>query len=92
MPLNKALQEYAGSKNKKALINLLSPMQLAAESSPLMHELINSGDIYHPLAWNPHESYQFLQEVKVDCKKDFVFLSDTKTRKYEFSQKMKKVW
>lgn len=65
LPLNKALQEYAGSKNKKALINLLSPMQLAAESSPLMHELIDSGDIYHPLAWTPHESYQFLQEVSL---------------------------
>jgi len=31
-PLSRALQEYAGAKNKKALIRLLSPVQLAAES------------------------------------------------------------
>lgn len=62
-PLNKALEEYAGTRNKKALINLLSPIQLASESSLLIKELIDSGDIYHPLAWSPNECYQFLGEV-----------------------------
>jgi non-specific serine/threonine protein kinase len=65
LPLGKALQEYAGAKNKKALIHLLSPVQQASQSSELIHELIDSGDIYHPLAWSAEETYQFLKEVAV---------------------------
>ncbi|MBT4522747.1 MAG: ATP-dependent helicase, partial [Halieaceae bacterium] len=38
-PLSRALQEYAGAKNKKALIRLLSPVHLAAQSSPVIKDL-----------------------------------------------------
>ena len=62
-PLSKALQEYAGAKNKKGLINLLSPVHLASEKSGLVKELVDSGDIYHPLAWTPPQAYRFLKEV-----------------------------
>jgi non-specific serine/threonine protein kinase len=62
-PLSRALQEYAGTKNKKALIRLLSPIQLAAESSPMIKDLLDTGDLYHPLAWSPGEAYAFLKEA-----------------------------
>ncbi|HDY82065.1 MAG TPA: DEAD/DEAH box helicase [Halieaceae bacterium] len=62
-PLGRALQEYAGAKNKKALIRLLSPVQLAAQSSPMIKDLVDSGDIYHPLAWSPEEAYGFLKDA-----------------------------
>jgi SNF2 family DNA or RNA helicase len=62
-PLSRALQEYAGAKNKKALIRLLSPVQLAAESSPVIKDLVDTGDIYHPLAWSPEEAYSFLKDA-----------------------------
>jgi hypothetical protein len=62
-PLSRALQEYAGAKNKKALIRLLSPIQLAADSSPMIKDLLDTGDIYHPLAWSPGEAYAFLKEA-----------------------------
>lgn len=61
--LSRALQEYAGTKNKKSLIRLLSPVQLATESSSLIKELVDSGDIYHPLAWSPKEAYEFLKDA-----------------------------
>jgi non-specific serine/threonine protein kinase len=64
-PLSKALQEYAGAKNKNALIKLLSPIQSASESSELLRQLVDSGDIYEPLAWTPPEAYQFLRDVPV---------------------------
>jgi non-specific serine/threonine protein kinase len=64
-PLSKALQQYAGAKDKKALINLLSPVQLASEKSPLVRELVESGDIYQALAWTPPQAYRFLKEVPV---------------------------
>jgi len=62
-PLSRALQEYAGAKNKKALIRLLSPVQLAAQSSPVIKDLVDTGDIYHPLAWSPEEAYSFLVDA-----------------------------
>ena len=62
-PLAKALQEYAGAGNKPALIRLLSPVQRASESSVLIRELVESGDLYHPLAWTPAETYEFLKET-----------------------------
>lgn len=62
-PLRTALQEYAAAKDRPALIRLLTPVQRAAESSALIKELVESGDIYHPLAWTPNEAYAFLREV-----------------------------
>ena len=62
-PLGHALQEYAGAKNKKALIRLLSPVQLAAQSSSLIRELVDTGDIYHPLAWSSEDAYTFLKSA-----------------------------
>jgi len=62
-PLGRALQEYAGARNKQSLIRLLSPVQRTAESSALIRELVESGDLYHPLAWTPAEAYEFLKET-----------------------------
>ena len=41
-PLGRALQEYAGQRNKKALISLLSPVQAASEKSPFIRKLVDS--------------------------------------------------
>jgi non-specific serine/threonine protein kinase len=62
-PLSRALQEFAGAKNKQALVRLLGPVQLASEQSTLVKELVDSGDIYQPLAWTPREAYRFLKDV-----------------------------
>lgn len=62
-PLGKALQEYAGERNKKALIQLLSPVHLASERSDFIKEMVESGEVFHPLAWTPGEAYRFLKDV-----------------------------
>ncbi len=62
-PLSESLREYAGAKNKRALVNLLTPVQLAAQKSGLVKDLVESGDLYQPLAWTPHEAYRFLREI-----------------------------
>lgn len=62
-PLGRALQQYAGAKNREMLLALLAPLQRAAETSALVKELVDSGDIYHPLAWRPHDAYRFLKET-----------------------------
>jgi non-specific serine/threonine protein kinase len=62
-PLGKALQEYAGERNKEALINLLSPVHRASEKVDFVKDLVDSGDVFHPLAWTPGEAYRLLQSV-----------------------------
>jgi superfamily II DNA or RNA helicase len=62
-PLHKALQQYAGAKDKKTLLKLLAPLHAASEHSPFIKKLTDSGDVFQPLAWTPREAYQFLKEV-----------------------------
>jgi len=62
-PLGKALEEYAGQQDKKALIKLLTPVQRASEQSVVVRELLESGDIYQALAWEASQAYRFLQDV-----------------------------
>ena len=65
LPLGRALENYAGAKNRKKLLALLSPLSRAAEQSEWIRELVDSGDIYHPLSWTPGEAYRFLREVEL---------------------------
>jgi len=62
-PLGKALEEYAGQRNKTALIRLLSPVQRASERSDFVKKLVDSGDVFHALAWTPQEAYRLLTNV-----------------------------
>ena len=62
-PLGKALQEYTGERNKEALINLLEPVYRASERVDFVREMVDSGDIFHPLAWTPAEAYRLLKNV-----------------------------
>jgi len=62
-PLSKALEQYAGSRNKQALVRLLSPVHQASEKSDFIRELVESGDLFHPLLWTPSEAHRFLQEA-----------------------------
>ena len=64
-PLNKALQRYAGTANRAVLLSLLAPIHKAAERSSLVRELADSNEVYHPLAWTPHDAYRFLQDIPV---------------------------
>ena len=63
LPLSKALQEYAGAKNKPALINLLTPVQRSAEKSTLIRELVDASAIYQPQVWTPRQAYRFLKDI-----------------------------
>jgi len=65
IPLGRALQEYAGAKNRNALLRLLSPVQNASEKSEIIRRLTESGSIYRPQAWKPEEAYRFLKEIPV---------------------------
>ena len=61
--LNKALQDYAGEANKQALYHLLKPIYEAGKQCEWIRELLESHDIYHPMAWTIAEAYQLLQSI-----------------------------
>ena len=65
LPLGKALQEYAGVSNKSKLLQLLLPVQKGAASSLFLKSLVDSGDVFHPLAWTPHDALTFLKEIPI---------------------------
>lgn len=63
LPLSQALREYAGANNRQALLRLLEPVHAAGTRCGWVKELLESSDIYHPLAWTPQEAYPFLKDV-----------------------------
>jgi non-specific serine/threonine protein kinase len=63
LPLSQALREYAGADNREALLRLLEPVYEASTRCSWVKELLESNDIYHPLAWTPEEAYPFLKGV-----------------------------
>lgn len=65
LPLKSALQEYAGAGHRKRLVSLLKPIRDASERLPWVRELLESKDIYHPLAWSPGEAHRLLRDVPV---------------------------
>ena len=65
LPLSQALREYAGADNRQALLRLLEPVNEAGNRCPWVKELLESGDIYHPLAWSPEEAYPFLKDLSL---------------------------
>ena len=63
LPLGKALQEYAGARNRERLLSLLMPVQRAAEHCPWLKAMVDAGEIFHPLRWSPQQALQFLKDV-----------------------------
>ncbi len=62
-PLGRALEEYAGARNKKMLVNLLTPVQRAAERCAWVKELVDTGQVFAPLAWTPNEAHRLLSDA-----------------------------
>ena len=63
LPLGRALQEYAGARNRERLLSLLLPVQRAAEHCPWLKTLVATGEIFHPLRWSPEEAFQLLKDL-----------------------------
>ena len=61
LPLKNALMEYEDDNGK--LLQLLSTVHKAASGSRLIAELLDSGDIFHPIGLLSDEAYTFLTEV-----------------------------
>ena len=62
-PLSAALAEFSGGHRKAQLLSLLLPVQRAAQQCEWLHEMVEAGEIYHPLRWLPEDALRFLRDV-----------------------------
>jgi len=63
LPLKHALQEYGNDSDK--LLELMATVHLASQRSALLTELIETGELFHPLAWSAGEAFLFLSEIPI---------------------------
>jgi len=59
LPMKRAIDLF----DDEALVSLLSTVYRAASESELVDGLVESGELFHPLAWDSGEAFQFLKEV-----------------------------
>ena len=64
LPLRKALEQHAGTGNRPALVKLLAPVHKAAESCEWVKDLVESGEVYRPMAWTAAQAFRLLRSVE----------------------------
>ena len=62
-PLKNALLEF--KDDQKKLLSLLSAVAKAADASPLIGDLMESGELFSPLRFTAQEAYTFLSEIPI---------------------------
>lgn len=60
LPLKTAIKEYG--ENSEKLLELLATVYLAGKESPMINNLLESGELFQPLAWTADEAFVFLKE------------------------------
>ncbi len=63
LPLKHAIKEY--SRDSEKMLELLSAVHVAAGKSDLISELIETGELFYPLAWPAGEAFKFLKEIPI---------------------------
>jgi superfamily II DNA or RNA helicase len=63
LPLRHALEEFGGDARKQ--LQALKAIHSAAKKSPWLKKLLDSGEVFHPLAWTPNQAHRFLMDVPV---------------------------
>src|SRR5712671_3271628 len=64
LPLGRALQEYAGARNRERLLSLLMPVQRAADKCDWLKTMVDAREIFHPLRWTPQQALRLLKDVQ----------------------------
>ncbi|WP_404300109.1 SNF2 helicase-associated domain-containing protein [Alicycliphilus denitrificans] len=62
VPLSQALKEFSGTRKKAQPLSLLMPVQRAAADCAWIAEMVEAGEIYHPLRWEVPDAVRFLTD------------------------------
>lgn len=63
LPLQKALEYYAGVKNRAVLVKLLEPIQTASQRCEWIAKMVADQSIFAPAAWSSERAYGLLRDV-----------------------------
>ena len=63
VPLGQALREYVGARAKPQLEALLAPVRRASAQCPWLSEIVESGELFHPLRWTPEDALRLLADT-----------------------------
>ena len=63
LPLKNALHEYVNDNEK--LLELLATVHLAAKRSQVVADLLETGELFHPIAWTSKNAFSFLKEIPI---------------------------
>jgi superfamily II DNA or RNA helicase len=61
--LGQALREYAGARAKAQLATLLAPVRRAADACPWLSEMVERGELFHPLRWTAGDAHRLLADT-----------------------------
>jgi superfamily II DNA or RNA helicase len=62
VPLGQALREYAGARAKAQMQALLAPVRRAADACPWLSDMIEKGELFHPLRWTAADALRLLAD------------------------------
>lgn len=65
LPLKYALKIFEDNKDDESLRSLLAIIHLAEQKSDLISELLETGELFHPLAWTKAKADQFIKEIQI---------------------------
>jgi superfamily II DNA or RNA helicase len=65
LPLQSAAEQFSRPEDGAALAKLLGPVHEAAKRCPWIGELIESGDLYKPVAWTTPQAYRLLRDAEL---------------------------
>jgi superfamily II DNA or RNA helicase len=63
VPLGQALREYADARARPQLRALLEPVRRAAETCAWLSELVEGGELFHPLRWTAGDAGRLLADA-----------------------------
>jgi non-specific serine/threonine protein kinase len=63
VPLGQALREYAGARARAQLQALLAPVRRAADACPWLSEMVEQGELFHPLRWTAGDALRLLADA-----------------------------
>jgi non-specific serine/threonine protein kinase len=63
VPLGQALREYAGARAKAELQALLAPVRRAADACSWLSEMVEGGELFHPLRWTAADALRLLADA-----------------------------
>ncbi|MHB8252744.1 MAG: DEAD/DEAH box helicase [Acidiferrobacter sp.] len=63
LPLSQALTEFSDGKSQARLLSLLTPVRNGAAQCGWLREMVDAGEIFHPLRWTLTDAHQFLTDI-----------------------------